>query len=139
MTSSWFFLSTLNYDARSNTHQIYCTSCFPTATRTCILVRICDGNARDAVKNTGGVFYLRIPPKDEFPRAHHTISKACSLPSVACAVPNGTRYWREHTREQTVHRLTAISEATWKHRCMKQEMVLEQLRFSYFCSDKAHM
>ena len=25
MTSSWFFLSTLNYDARSTTHQIYCT------------------------------------------------------------------------------------------------------------------
>ena len=24
MTSSWFFLSTLNYDARSTTHQIYC-------------------------------------------------------------------------------------------------------------------
>ena len=23
MTSSWFFLSTLNYDARSTTHQIY--------------------------------------------------------------------------------------------------------------------
>ena len=25
MTSSWFFLSTLNYDARSTTHQIYST------------------------------------------------------------------------------------------------------------------
>ena len=25
MTPSWFFLSTLNYDARSNTHQIYLT------------------------------------------------------------------------------------------------------------------
>ena len=25
MTSSWFFLSTLNYDARSTTHQIYKT------------------------------------------------------------------------------------------------------------------
>ena len=25
MTSSWFFLSTLNYDARSTTHQIYLT------------------------------------------------------------------------------------------------------------------
>ena len=24
MTSSWFFLSTLNYDARSTTHQIAC-------------------------------------------------------------------------------------------------------------------
>jgi len=23
VTSSWFFLSTLNYDARSTTHQIY--------------------------------------------------------------------------------------------------------------------
>ena len=27
MTSSWFFLSTLNYDARSTTHQIILVSC----------------------------------------------------------------------------------------------------------------
>ena len=27
MTSSWFFLSTLNYDARSTTHQIYKSPC----------------------------------------------------------------------------------------------------------------
>ena len=33
MTSSWFFLSTLNYDARSTTHQIYkpVISYFPTS------------------------------------------------------------------------------------------------------------
>ena len=30
MTSSWFFLSTLNYDARSTTHQIYYLYCFKT-------------------------------------------------------------------------------------------------------------
>ena len=29
MTSSWFFFSTLNYDARSTTHQIYQYFCFP--------------------------------------------------------------------------------------------------------------
>ena len=27
VTSSWFFLSTLNYDARSTTHQIYSCGC----------------------------------------------------------------------------------------------------------------
>ena len=30
MTSSWFFLSTLNYDARSTTHQIYTALCVNT-------------------------------------------------------------------------------------------------------------
>ena len=29
MTSSWFFLSTLNYDARSTTHQIYLKTTLP--------------------------------------------------------------------------------------------------------------
>jgi hypothetical protein len=29
VTSSWFFLSTLNYDAWSTTHQIYCKCIFP--------------------------------------------------------------------------------------------------------------
>ena len=30
MTSSWFFLSTLNYDARSTTHQIHLVVCLTT-------------------------------------------------------------------------------------------------------------
>ena len=46
MTSSWFFLSTLNYDARSTTHQIY---------------RIRDLTAANAMKETNQQHCVWMP------------------------------------------------------------------------------
>jgi len=47
VTSSWFFLSTLNYDARSTTHQISVFIYFPILSELCV-----NTNTRNLKKNS---------------------------------------------------------------------------------------
>ena len=57
MTSSWFFLSTLNYDARSTTHQIYSIS--SSCDCTLFWIRSAEASKNTLLLHVGGSFGSR--------------------------------------------------------------------------------
>ena len=78
MTSSWFFLSTLNYDARSTAHQIYILG------PSCGLLGSKPGRTIPG-HVTGGLYYTRIDY--DFPSANKTIFMNITLYSRAFPLP----------------------------------------------------
>ena len=83
MTSSWFFLTTLNYDARSTTHQIYMFVCvcsfsvLPSPLQD-IILKCCVGSGR--LTNT--VSILPAPSADvKFCERRQTENSSCSFHS----------------------------------------------------------